>query len=877
MARRSTPTDAAIFQIEDSLSADIELAAVAENALCEGQNGNTFRESMYVGILKDILSTVLEEERYLFSEQELSAFARFGALTYEAQYLLLRLSLRKEGQWLSFSGLDKSYHADLGPHLASAMHELCGTVPPPTETSSRKPKAAAKPEPEVIDLTLDSDDDDDEAPIRPAAAVSTNQPGLPDAAEITLPNTSFFAQSDQTATLAELLRCMNKDQLKQVAVQALIAKASTKNREELVESLMTYASSQSTLSTANGPFKQLQLNFYADKKLRTQSDILRKKIMEILGACIKVQTDVMSLLRRLQIVFFRATIFSVDLFLPSILSRAKRRNYPKYTYTRTTHIFPSRERFLDYENALKIEGEIDSLLDGYGFMYQPKSKKAKAHAEAISTTPRQDAAQRAKELACGAWQRWDELVADAENEGLDEHPCLARFHPGHVYTRILSTSCRALALLKDHKAEVRCLKDLLSQTIWRRSKRGMWYERLALLYMQHGKNGKIIDDEDLAKYANNGERYLHLARETVLNGLADSDTHLVHRLTLENRLQRIENKLKLPKEDRHNYLFKLKKPKTVSFTGTRIWDEASSPSKAKNQSTLRPNSAAETPWTGKSVWAGAHGQRLSVEELAIEWYSKKGFKALHSEGRVVTSLFALLFWDILFTDVPGAFETKFQSAPLDIFHDTFYASRRDLIEERLKRISSGGGRALIEEVDGRERERQSVCIGMRWDKFSRHDIVEIGDCLGGPALAVMCRILCEDYAERVSGVPDLLAWDPSKNKAKFIEVKGPGDQLRDNQRMWIHCLRNAGVEVELCKVAEDAQDRSRSQSAKLGDESSGEESEPDLGKSHEDDNLPASTPPRKRPRPSPSTPSAKRNGKIMEVVIDSPRKRPRAS
>jgi len=119
-----------------------------------------------------------------------------------------------------------------------------------------------------------------------------------------------------------------------------------------------------------------------------------------------------------------------------------------------------------------------------------------------------------------------------------------------------------------------------------------------------------------------------------------------------------------------------------------------------------------------------------------------------------------------------AFETKFQSAPLDIFHDTFFFSRLSLIESRLDRIRKTGGRQIIEEVDARERERMTVCIGMRWDLFSRQDLCDIAECLGGPALAVICRILCEDYGGRTSGVPDLLAWNTSKKTAKFVEVKG---------------------------------------------------------------------------------------------------------
>lgn len=135
-----------------------------------------------------------------------------------------------------------------------------------------------------------------------------------------------------------------------------------------------------------------------------------------------------------------------------------------------------------------------------------------------------------------------------------------------------------------------------------------------------------------------------------------------------------------------------------------------------------------------------------------------------------------------------------------MFHDTFFQARKELIEARLAELEANKARTLLETVDDRERPRKTVCIGLRWDMFSKEDLCEVVDCLGGRALAVMCRILCEDYAGRTSGVPDLLAWNPRTGKAKFVEVKGyvvwlfsyllarspesrPGDQLRDGQRV----------------------------------------------------------------------------------------------
>lgn len=50
----------------------------------------------------------------------------------------------------------------------------------------------------------------------------------------------------------------------------------------------------------------------------------------------------------------------------AILARAKRRNYTAYHYSRTTTIWSTRRALLDYEDALRLEGEVDDLLEGSG-------------------------------------------------------------------------------------------------------------------------------------------------------------------------------------------------------------------------------------------------------------------------------------------------------------------------------------------------------------------------------------------------------------------------------------------------------------------------------------------------------------------------------
>lgn len=171
-------------------------------------------------------------------------------------------------------------------------------------------------------------------------------------------------------------------------------------------------------------------------------------------------------------------------------------------------------------------------------------------------------------------------------------------------------------------------------------------------------------------------------------------------------------------------------------------------------------------------------------------------------------LFSLLFWDIIFEPIPGAFETPYQTAPLDIAEDSFYHARKDLMEQRLTAIEAGNGTDLIRQVDAEHRASGTWCVGVQWDLFSSDDLVDIvtvnlprilndcinlsmgiRQCIGGQALSVICRVLCEDYTFGTSGGPDLFLWNVEKRTCKFVEVKGPGDTLQENQRVRIlHAL-----------------------------------------------------------------------------------------
>jgi Fanconi-associated nuclease 1 len=103
-------------------------------------------------------------------------------------------------------------------------------------------------------------------------------------------------------------------------------------------------------------------------------------------------------------------------------------------------------------------------------------------------------------------------------------------------------------------------------------------------------------------------------------------------------------------------------------------------------------------------------------------------------------------------------------------------------------------------------------------------------CFKGEALACLCRVLCEDYAQRGSGVPDLFIWNYAEKHCKFVEVKGPGDRLQENQKvrislgcqaectkfkyvyqLWIDVMQRAEVNVEVCHVEEQGKSTTKRQ------------------------------------------------------------------
>ncbi|MCG8458458.1 MAG: VRR-NUC domain-containing protein, partial [Holophagales bacterium] len=68
--------------------------------------------------------------------------------------------------------------------------------------------------------------------------------------------------------------------------------------------------------------------------------------------------------------------------------------------------------------------------------------------------------------------------------------------------------------------------------------------------------------------------------------------------------------------------------------------------------------------------------------------------------------------------------------------------------------------------------------------------------------AVICDRLSRDPGRYRRGLPDLLVFDTASPVGfELLEVKGPGDQLRPEQKAWLDYLNDEGIPAKVLAVS----------------------------------------------------------------------------
>lgn len=425
--------------------------------------------------------------------------------------------------------------------------------------------------------------------------------------------------------------------------------------------------------------------------------------------------------------------------------------YPAYIVNRQTRIFRDREELIRFEEALQLESELLGRTgSGDWTRAYPVFLRVKEQYDALkSDTSRTE---------------WD--------RGLSEF--LRYYTAGSVLVRLLHQGIEILQRRKDYTTAVSLIRELLSQDVYNLDLHGFWWERLALNLDAHLKQ--------------QGQ-----ALQAIQDGLADPAVRTGHRLALYLRAESICNKPKSPYKRRlldlsHEPLVDLPKAYVegrvlADGVGSRIHQFMTQDSQTGSES--------------------GDVTLCNVEQVVLDHYKANGFpQGVHAEGSVVSILFTLYFWDVLFMDVADAFHSPYQTQPLDFHTDAFYQRRQANIDARLAAIENSSKEELQRMMTETWETHYSVlCAGINWERFTSIEQIQgLISCMGGKTLAGILGRYARQPRHTRGGFPDLTLWNADTRQLKICEVKGPGDRLSHKQMMWLDHLLKLGVDAEVCHV-----------------------------------------------------------------------------
>ncbi|EKO3536310.1 VRR-NUC domain-containing protein [Vibrio fluvialis] len=183
-------------------------------------------------------------------------------------------------------------------------------------------------------------------------------------------------------------------------------------------------------------------------------------------------------------------------------------------------------------------------------------------------------------------------------------------------------------------------------------------------------------------------------------------------------------------------------------------------------------------------------------ELAVKsHFEQLGYQVYYLENQFLNTLFGLTFWDAIFAPVEGAFINRYQHRPLDLYHDDFVLKRQSYIESAIAEIMNDG----------------VIPLWLRWqNKFSianpfvfwtecDESLFELTEQSFPRALLIdLFKVQLSDLKLYRNGMPDLILF--KDGEFEWVEVKGPGDKLQDNQWRWIEQFSRLNVPFSVCYV-----------------------------------------------------------------------------
>ena len=188
----------------------------------------------------------------------------------------------------------------------------------------------------------------------------------------------------------------------------------------------------------------------------------------------------------------------------------------------------------------------------------------------------------------------------------------------------------------------------------------------------------------------------------------------------------------------------------------------------------------------------------NVEQQAIELLTETQGWGAHVENALVRSLTGLLYWPVIFTQLPGAFTNPFQSGPNDLYYDDFAQSRTRQLDQHEQLLADD------EQLTHYLARIYTSKLGLanslvNWSVLERVGLNNIITAIPADHIRRLSQYLIRHLYNRRSGLPDLLVvYGPGEYE--LVEVKGPNDQLQPGQRVWLRTLAQMEIPSRVLRI-----------------------------------------------------------------------------
>ncbi len=174
---------------------------------------------------------------------------------------------------------------------------------------------------------------------------------------------------------------------------------------------------------------------------------------------------------------------------------------------------------------------------------------------------------------------------------------------------------------------------------------------------------------------------------------------------------------------------------------------------------------------------------------------REGYRVFFTENTLWLSLFGLLFWEELFES--DEMNSGFDWLPRCLKDGSFARRFEGQLRAKLDAVRSGAALPIVLQTIAGKWGKPNGLFG--WDRFQIEAAQLVLAGAGCEGLATILDAMCRDFRAMRDGFPDLML--AKGGQVSFTEVKAEGDVIRRNQLTRFRQLGNAGIAVEVSRVA----------------------------------------------------------------------------